>query len=212
MSSRRVVGSAAAFLFAVAGLLPLSAGIVEGHTLAASLACNDASPSVPVLTIDTSEYDPTFTNTVEASIDGVEVLPTTVFATAYSGTFAGGDPFATHTAVVKIHTNEDNEGTQGYTKTFDLSVDPCDTATPTPPSSAPSTPPSASPTGSVLAATGRPRPTVPATSTEAQTPTSGSSSSIGFLLILFAVVALVIGFAPVSNRRRPSRVETRRRR
>ena len=207
MSSRRVAGSAAAFLFAVAALLPLSAGVVQAHELAATLTCNDGDPSVPVLSIAMTDYDPTFTNTIEASIDGVEVLPTTTFAVNYTGSFPGGDPFAAHTAVVKVHTNEDNEGTQGYTKEFDLSVDPCQTATPTPPT----TPPSASPTGSVLAATGRPHPTVPATSTASQPPTSGSTSSIGFLLILFAVVALVIGFAPISRRRQPSRAETRRR-
>jgi len=211
MSSRRVAGSAAALLFAVAGLLPLSAGVVQAHELAATLTCNDADPSVPVLSISMTDYDPTFTNTIEASIDGVEVLPTTTFAVNYTGSFPGGDPFSAHTAVVKVHTNEDNEGTQGYTKEFDLSVDPCQTAPSTPPSTAPSTPPSASPTGSVLAATSKPRPTVPATSTDAQTPTSGGSSSIGFLLILFAVVALVIGFAPISRRRQPSRAETRRR-
>jgi len=205
--ARRVAGSVAALLFAVGGLLPLSAGITEAHDLAVSFACNDADPSVPVLVINLGEFDSAYVNTVTASIDGTTVLPTTTFPTNFSATFPGGSPSAAHTAIVAITASDDPTGAQGFTKTFDLSVDRCDGATPTPPSTAPS----ASPTGSVLAATGRPHPTVPATSTANQTPTSGSSSSIGFLLILFAVVALVIGFAPISRRRQPSRAETRRR-
>lgn len=201
---RRVAGSAAAVLFAVAGLLPLTAGVVQAHTLDATLTCNDADPSVPVLTITTSDYEPTFTNTVEATIDGSEVLPITTFSTAYSGTFPGGDPFVAHTAVVKIHTNEDNEGTQGFTKEFDLSVDPCQTRASTPPS----TPPSSKPSGGVEAATATP----PATATVDPSAPTGTSSGFGFLMILFAVVALVVGFSPVGNRRKVNATtETRRR-
>ncbi|HLY13685.1 MAG TPA: hypothetical protein VKR24_05000 [Candidatus Limnocylindrales bacterium] len=210
--TRRVAGSVAALLFAVGGLLPLSAGITEAHDLAVSFACNDADPSVPVLTINLGEFDDAYVNSVSASIDGTTVLPTTTFPTNFSATFPGGSPSASHTAEVIVLASDDPTGAQGFSKTFELSVERCDGVTPTPPSTAPSTPPSASPTGSVLAATGRPRPTVPATSTVDQPPTNGSSSSLGFLLILFAVVALVIGFAPISSRRQPSRAETRRRR
>ena len=201
---RRVAGSAAALLFAVAGLLPLTAGVVQAHDPEAFLACNDATPSVPVLTISVTDYDPTFTNTVEASIDGVEVLPTTTFGVDYANTFPGGDPFAAHTAVVKVHTNEDNEGTQGFTKTFNLSVDPCQTATPTPPS----TPPSSKPSGGVEAATATP----PATATVDPSAPTGTSSGFGFLMILFAVVALVVGFAPVGSRRKVNVTSKTRRR
>jgi hypothetical protein len=210
--SRRVTGSVAALFLAVAGLLPLSAGIVQAHGLAASFACNDANPSVPVLSVDMSDFSTGVTNSIMVTIDGAVILPTTDFTVNYSNTFPGGDPTAAHVAVVTVFAGDDPTGSQGFSKTFNLSVPACQDATPTPPSTAPSTPPSASPTGSVLAATSKPRPTVPATSADAQTPTSGSSSSIGFLLILFAVVSLVIGFAPISSRRQPNRAETRRRR
>ncbi|HEY2888490.1 MAG TPA: hypothetical protein VGJ17_07730 [Candidatus Limnocylindrales bacterium] len=203
-----MAGSAAALLFAVAGLLPLTAGVVQAHDPEAFLACNDATPSVPVLSISVTDYDPTFTNTVEASIDGVEVLATTTFGVDYTGSFPGGDPFAAHTAVVKVHTNEDNEGTQGFTKTFNLSVDPCQTATPTPPSTPPSTAPSSSPSGGVEAATATP----PATATVDASAPTGTSSGFGFLMILFAVVALVVGFSPVGNRRKVNATSTTRRR
>lgn len=206
--SRRAAGSVAAFLLAVGGLLPLTAGIVQAHDLSATFACSDADPSVPVLTIAMSEFDPTFTNTISASIDGTSVLATTTFGDAYSGSFLGGDPTSAHTAVVNVVSGDDPTGSQGFTKEFDLSVGPCQDA----PSSAPSTAASASPSGGVEAATSRPRPTVPATSTVDSSSPSNPTSSVGFLLILFAVVVLVVGFAPMPTKRRAVNPSIRRRR
>jgi len=207
-----VAGSVAAFLLAVGGLLPLTAGIVQAHDLSATFACSDADPSVPVLTIAMSEFDPTFTNTISASIDGTSVLATTTFGDAYSGSFLGGDPSVAHTAIVNVVSGDDPTGSQGFTKEFDLSVGPCEDAPSSAPSTRPSTAASASPSGGVEAATSRPRPTVPATSTVNQAPPSSPTSSLGFLLILFAVVVLVVGFAPMPTRRRAVNPSIRRRR
>ena len=210
--SRRVAGSAAALLFAVAGLLPLSAGIVQAHDLAVTFSCSDADLSVPVLTIDLTEFDPTFTNTVTASIDGTTVLATTTFPDAYTGTFPGGSPTASHTAIVAVTASDDPTGSQGFTKTFNLSVDPCQTVPSSAPSSAPSTPPStapsSAPSGGVEAATATP----PATATVDSSAPTGTSSGFGFLMILFAVVALVVGFAPVGSRRKVNATTKTRRR
>ena len=214
--SRRVAGSVAALFLAVGGLLPLSAGIVQAHGLAASFSCNDANPSVPVLSVDMTEFSAGVTNSIMVTIDGTVVLPTTTFSTDYSNTFPGGDPTAAHTAVVTVLAGDDPTGSLGFSKTFNLSVDACQDATPTPPSSPPSTAPSrapsSSPSGGVEAATSRPRPTVPATGTVDQAPPSSPTSSIGFLLILFAVVVLVVGFAPLPNKRRRANPSVRRRR
>jgi hypothetical protein len=204
--SRRVAGSVAALFLAIGGLLPLSAGIVQAHNLAASFACSDANPSVPVLSVAMGDFSTGVINSIMVTIDGTVVLPTTTFTTAYSNTFPGGDPTAAHTAVVTVLAGDDPTGSLGYTRTFNLSVDACQDATPTPPtttpSTAPSIAPSSSPSGGVLAATSRPHPTVPATSTTDQGTPSSPTSSIGFLLILFAVVVLVVGFAPLPTKRR----------
>jgi hypothetical protein len=210
--SRRVAGSVAALFLAVGGLLPLSAGIVQAHGLAASFACNDANPSVPVLSVAMSDFSTGVVNSIMVTIDGTVVLPTTTFATDYSNTFPGGNPTAAHTAVVTVLAGDDPTGSLGFSKTFNLSVDACQDATPTPPTTAPSRAPSSSPSGGVLAATSRPHPTVPATSTTDQGTGSSPTSSIGFLLILFAVVVLVVGFAPLPTRRRAISPSVRRRR
>jgi len=210
--SRRVAGSVAALFLAVGGLLPLSAGIVQAHELAASFSCNDANPPVPVLTVAMGDFSTGVTNSIMITIDGAVVLPTTDFTTDYSNTFPGGDPTAAHTAVVTVLAGDDPTGSLGYSKTFNLSVDACQDATPTPPSTAPSTAPSSSPSGGVQAATSRPHPTVPATSTTGQGTPASPTSSLGFLLILFAVVVLVVGFAPLPTKRRPISPSVRRRR
>jgi hypothetical protein len=206
--SRRVAGSVAALFLAVGGLLPLSAGIVQAHGLAASFACNDANPSVPVLSVDMTDFSTGVVNSIMVTIDGTVVLPTTTFTTNYSNTFPGGNPTAAHVAVVTVLAGDDPTGSLGFSKTFNLSVDACQDASPTPPTTAPSS----SPSGGVLAATSRPHPTVPATSTTDQGTGSSPTSSIGFLLILFAVVVLVVGFAPLPTKRRTVSPSVRRRR
>ncbi len=206
---RRVAGSVAALFLAVGGLLPLSAGIVQAHGLAAAFNCNDANPPVPVLSVDMSDFSTGVVNSIMITIDGTVILPTTDFTTNYSNTFPGGDPTAAHVAVVTVLAGDDPTGSLGFSKTFNLSVDACQDATPTPPTP---TPPTPTPTGSVLAATSRPHPTVPATSTVNQAPPSSPASSIGFLLILFAVVVLVVGFAPLPTKRHAVNPSIRRRR
>jgi len=217
---RRVAGSGAALIFAAAGLL-LTAGVVSAHELAASLTCGENNS--PGLNIALGDFSADVTNTVAASIDGVSVLPVTTFTTSYTSQIPAGDATVGHTAVVNVTAGDDPTGSNGWTREFDLTVDPCQDATSTPPSSAPSTAPSsapstapstapsASPSGGVEAATATPHATVPATGTADQAPPSGPSSSLGFLLILFAVVALVAAFAPVATSQGPTGTKPRRR-
>ncbi len=92
-------------------------------------------------------------------------------------------------------------------------VTPTPPPTPTPTGTAlPTDQPSPSPTGGVEGATATPRATPPATSTIDTTTPGGSSSSVGYLMILFAVVALVAGFAPVASSQQPTGRRARRRR
>jgi hypothetical protein len=98
---------------------------------------------------------------------------------------------------------------------------PTPTATPTPtPTPAPTPTPtgsvlpsesaSPSPSGGVEAATATPRATPPSTGTIDQASSGGPGGSIGFVVALLAAIALVVGFAPIRNRRQPSGRNLRR--
>src|SRR5450432_2098479 len=200
---RRVAGSGAALIFAAAGLL-LTAGVASAHNPSASLTCADGGP---VLTISIINYTPTVTNTIAASIDGTSVLPVTDFGGSFSTQITGSDPTVGHTAKVNVTAGDDPTGSKGWTREFDLSVDPCASAPSKEPSSAPSTAPSTAPSGGVEAATATP----PATATIDPAAPVGPSSGIGFLMILFAIVALVVGFAPIATRRKARRNSKRQR-
>ena len=217
---RRVAGSAAALLFAVGGLLPLSAGVVQAHDLSATFTCSDSDASSPVLSIHLGDFGATFTNTVAASIDGTSVLATTTFLTDYSATFPGGDPTVGHSAEVVVTAGDDPDGSKGFTKTFELTVGHCQTppssAPSTAPSSAPSTAPSTAPsevastrpTGGVEAATATPRVTLPATSTGA---TPSGPTGAGFPITLAVLIGLALWALLFAPEQVVSRLRRRRR-
>ncbi len=213
---RRVAGSAAALLFAVGGLLPLSAGVVQAHDLSATFTCSDSDASSPVLSIHLGDFGATFTNTVAASIDGTSVLATTTFLTDYSATFPGGDPTVGHSAEVVVFAGDDPDGSKGFTKTFELTVGHCQTPPSSAPSDAPSSAPSTAPseaastrpTGGVEAATATPRVTLPATSTGA---TPSGPTGAGFPITLAVLIGLALWALLFAPEQVVSRLRRRRR-
>ncbi|MGH2512071.1 MAG: hypothetical protein ACRDGQ_05240 [Candidatus Limnocylindrales bacterium] len=209
---------------AVAGLLLMTAGIATAHNPNASLSCNDGTPT---LTIDLTEYEAGYTNTVSASIDGTSVLAATTFATDYSNSFDAGSPYVSHTAQVVVAAGDDPTGSEGWSKTINLQSPACLEPTPTPsptPTPTPTATPTPTPTGSALptdsaspsptggveAATATPRVTAPSTSTIDQAPPSGPGGSIGFIIALFAAIAVVAAFAPFKFRRQTTGRNARR--
>jgi len=212
---RRAAGSGAALIFAAAGLL-LTAGVASAHDPAASLTCVDSSP---VLTITIANYSPGVTNTVAAKVDGKSVLDATTFASSYSTQIAAGDATVGHTATVNVTAGDDPTGSNGWTRQFALSVDPCQDAPsqglpsqglPSQglPSHGPSTVPSSQPTGGVEAATATPRVTLPATSTGA---TPSGPTGAGFPITLAVLIGLALWALLFAPEQVVSRLRRRRR-
>ena len=132
MHRRRLAGLTVGSLLAVAAAFTMLPGIASAHNLSVSLTCNTQSlQNQPQLVITLTNYNSTHNNTVGASIDGSTVVPTTNFGTSYIHTYTACSAYVGHTAQVVVHAWYDPTGSLGYTKTFNLSSNPCLTATPT---------------------------------------------------------------------------------
>ena len=102
-------------------------GVVLGHTPKATLDCTHG------LKVDLTYYEPGGTNTVDISIDGVEVdgSPFT-FATTFHRTFAIGDLTVPHYADVVVSAWDDPHGSEGWSASIHLTLDACEEPTPVP--------------------------------------------------------------------------------
>jgi hypothetical protein len=161
--ARRLSWLLVAVMTAFALMVPAT---VLGHTPVVSLTCQNG------LVVNLTQYNTGGSNTVAISIDGGAVSGSPFsFGAAYSHTFAVNPPTAAHTATVAVHAWDDPTGSNGWTKTFNLSIGACQQPTPTPtprPTPTPTPVPTPTPTP-VPTATPTPAPT--ATPTEAPTAT-----------------------------------------
>jgi hypothetical protein len=166
VAQRRAVTLVASGMLAAAALVA-APGAASAHNQSVSLVCNYQNN--PVLYINLSYYSWPYGsnhNTVAASIDGSSVLGTTNFYTSYSNSFGAGSAYVGHTAQVVVYAWDDPTGSKGWTKTFNLSVNPCKNPTPTPtPTATPTPTPTPTPT-----ATPTPTPTETPTPTPTPTP------------------------------------------
>jgi hypothetical protein len=189
--------------------------MASAHVPNAYLVCN--ADHQPQLVINLTQYNATkknglSQNTVEASADGTETLPETLFGSSYSHTFTLVGPYVAHTAVVNVFA-WDGPNNPNWTKTFVLNgalcleptpsptlaptPTPVVTPTPTPtPVVTPGPTVTPSPTASVPPTASEPIFTPPATGTTS-TPDSGSSS---LPLVLF-VLAWVSMFGALVHKR-----------
>jgi hypothetical protein len=142
-----------AFVFAFV-LAIVAAGTVDAHNPSATLTCVEGSPS---LHIGLSNYNGNVANSVSWGIDGASDSAPLAFSTSYTNLINAGSPFVGHTAQVVILAGDDPTGSHGWTITYNLSVDPCQDATPAPPTPTPT--PTATPTPEVTP-TPVPTPTV----------------------------------------------------
>ena len=182
------------------GLLLTFAGIASAHTPSASLTCEGG------LKVDLSLYETAGANTVSVSIDGVAVAGSPfTFSDSYSNTWPVAPATTAHTAKVVVLAWDDPTGSNGWSKTFDLSIDACQQPTATPvPTATPTAKPTATPkpTGTVEGNTGVPEITPPPTDTLGNASTGTGS---GLPMILAAVAALILAVLFVTPARKRSR-------
>ena len=116
--------SLAAMIALVAMLLPAVAGVVQGHTPAASFICNSGTPT---LTVTLSNYNSGYTNKLWVTIDGVNdaTYYDYSFGTTFSHTWTPGPGTQPHSATVVILAGDDLHNVHGYSPTYNLQVPPC---------------------------------------------------------------------------------------
>lgn len=108
----------AALLLAFA-IVPMSVVTASAHTPRVSHDCEE-------LSVTLTNYNPHETNTVMVTIDDEVVLQPTAFVTSYSNTFAFGDSTLPHSYVVEVFAGDDEDGDEGWTKTFSGTSTPCE--------------------------------------------------------------------------------------
>jgi hypothetical protein len=167
--ARRASWLAVAALTSAAILAPTA---VSAHTPNVSLTCQGG------LVINLTQYNGNGTNTVDVSIDDVDVAGSPFsFGSSFSKTIAVTPATQAHTATVEITAWDDPTGSRGWTREFELQIGACVQPTPTPtpvPTPTPTPVPTPTPT---------PVPTPTPTPVPTPTPTPSEETDQASILI-----------------------------
>jgi hypothetical protein len=199
---------------ALAALLLLvgTAGTAAAHNQYTGMNCDEG------LYVVLTSYRTGGTNTVDVSIDGSPVAGSPfTFETGFRESWNVTPRTQPHTATIVVSAWDDPTGSEGWSKTINLSMPACEQATPTPEVTATPTPevtstpevtatptpevtstPEATPKGTVEAETGTPRATPPATD---GLDTSSGEPGGGLPLVLVLLAGSSLALLPTARRR-----------